>query len=74
MNLYDTLFTEIDILKLAIRDFKRGLIVESELKERLVNISVIVDYLITERDQYKWRFASESLNQIRLKIKIKKGK
>lgn len=50
MNLYETLFTEIDILKLALRDFKRGLILESELKERLVNINVIVDYLINPED------------------------
>ncbi len=50
MKLYETLFTEIELLKLAVRDFRRGLITESELKERLVNISVIVDYLINPED------------------------
>ena len=47
MRIYEVLFTEIDILKIAVKEFKRGLITESELKERLVNISVIVDYLTT---------------------------
>ena len=46
MDLYNTLFTEIDILKTEIKKFRKGLITETELKERLINISVIVDYLI----------------------------
>ena len=50
MKLYEVLFTEIELLKLAVRDFKRGLITRNELKERLVNVSVIIDYLITDND------------------------
>jgi hypothetical protein len=50
MKLYETLFTEIELLKIAVKEFRRGLITENELKERLVNISVIVDYLITDND------------------------
>lgn len=50
MKLYETLFAEIELLKLAVRDFKRGLITKNELKERLVNVDVIVDYLITKCD------------------------
>lgn len=50
MKLYEVLFTEIELLKIAVKEFRRGLILESELKERLVNISVIVDYLINPED------------------------
>ena len=53
MDLYDTLFTEVDILKIKIRQFRRGLITATELKECLININEIVDYLIDPKGKNK---------------------
>lgn len=46
MSLFETLFKEIELLKIDIKKYNRGLITYSEVNERLNHISILVEYLL----------------------------
>lgn len=46
MKLYMCLFKEVSCLQKDIKLYTRGLITYEEVKQRLVNISVLVDHLL----------------------------
>lgn len=46
MSMYICLFKEIELLNKDLNKYKKGLITYEELKQRLINISHIVDYLL----------------------------
>lgn len=46
MGNFKTLFKEVELLQEDIRKYKKGLIPYSDINERLINISVLVDILL----------------------------
>lgn len=46
MNQYIYLFTEIEHLKKDLKMYKKGLITYEEVKQRLTNISVLIDIIL----------------------------
>lgn len=46
MGNFETLFKEVECLQKELKNFQRGLISYGEVYRRLVNISVLVEYLL----------------------------
>ena len=47
MQTYVCLFTEIKQLNKDLNLYKKGLITYEEVKQRLINISILIDYLLS---------------------------
>ena len=47
MQIYVCLFTEVKQLNKDLNLYKKGLIAYEEVKQRLTNISILIDYLLS---------------------------
>lgn len=52
MRQFICLFREIDLLKADLKMYKRGLITYEELNQRLINISILIDYILELGNKY----------------------
>lgn len=46
MSQFTCLFIEIEYLKEGLDMYKKGLITYEEVKQRLINISILIDYIL----------------------------